>query len=224
MDRYGLIGDMSSAALVGRDGPIDWCCLPRFDSASVFAAILGRDGGSFRITPVHDGATSRQSYLSNTNVLCTRFQTPTGELSVTDFMPLVKIGASTSDAPHEIHRIVRCESGSVEVLCSFQPRLDYARADNGLSPFENGVMARAGRYSVTLTADHPLDVTGDRAVARFSLAAGQEAVFVMAYGYGRPRRVASYRSRQQLELSLRLTSTPLQARVALYNVATRIEI
>lgn len=201
MDRYGLIGDMSSAALVGTDGSIDWCCLPRFDSASVFAAILGRNGGSFRIAPVHAGATSRQSYLPDTNVLCTRFQTPTGEMSVTDFMPVGKIGASTRDAPHEIHRIVRCESGSVEVLCSFQPRLDYARADTGLVPFKNGVLARGGGHSVTLTTDFALEVTRGEAVARFSLTAGQEAVFVMAYGYGRPRRVASYRSRQQLDLT-----------------------
>ena len=192
---------MSSAALVGKDGSIDWCCLPRFDSASVFAAILDRDGGSFRIAPADSEASSSQSYLPDTNVLCTRFQTPTGELSVTDFMPVGKVGGSSQIAPNEIHRVVRCESGSVEVVCTFNPRLDYARADTVLVPFKNGVLARGGGHSVTLAADFDLDVTPGSAAARFTLAEGGEAVFVMAYGYGRPRRVASYRSRQQLDVT-----------------------
>ena len=102
IEDYGVIGDLHTVALVGVDGSIDWCCLPRFDSASVFAAILGPNGGSFRIAPVDAGATSRQSYLPDTNVLCTRFQTPTGEISVTDFMPVDYQGHE-----HEVNPLVR---------------------------------------------------------------------------------------------------------------------
>ena len=71
MEKYGLIGDMSSAALVGTDGSIDWCCFPRFDSPSVFAAILDEsDGGSFQICPTDLDSTAHQTYIPDTNVLC----------------------------------------------------------------------------------------------------------------------------------------------------------
>jgi GH15 family glucan-1,4-alpha-glucosidase len=71
---HGLIGDLHTVALVGTDGTIDWYCCPRFDSPSVFAAILDADrGGLFRITPACDGSSSKQLYLPDTNVLITRF-------------------------------------------------------------------------------------------------------------------------------------------------------
>ena len=79
MYNYGLIGDMSSAALVGTDGSVDWCCLPRFDSPSVFAAILDQDiGGRFRIRPSGAYTSTLQAYVQDTNVLETAFSTPTG--------------------------------------------------------------------------------------------------------------------------------------------------
>jgi GH15 family glucan-1,4-alpha-glucosidase len=85
---HGLIGDLHTVALVGTDGTIDWYCCPRFDSPSVFAAILdaGR-GGLFRIAPDCDGWNSKQLYLPDTNVLITRFLTPGGVGEVQDFMP-----------------------------------------------------------------------------------------------------------------------------------------
>ena len=79
MYSYGLIGDMSSAALVGTDGSVDWCCLPRFDSPSVFASILDQDvGGRFRIRPAGAHTDSRQVYVQDTNILETSFTTPSG--------------------------------------------------------------------------------------------------------------------------------------------------
>src|ERR671914_2125620 len=85
---YGVIGDMHSAALVGLDGSIDWLCFPRFDSPSVFAAILDvKRGGSFRLCPVAPFA-SKQTYLNDTNVLSTLFATDTGQVEILDFMPL----------------------------------------------------------------------------------------------------------------------------------------
>ena len=85
---HGMIGDLHTVALVGTDGTIDWYCCPRFDSPSVFAALLDSDrGGLFRISPDGDGWSSKQLYLPDTNVLITRFLMPDGVGEVQDFMP-----------------------------------------------------------------------------------------------------------------------------------------
>ncbi|MCH8206013.1 MAG: glycoside hydrolase family 15 protein [Chloroflexi bacterium] len=195
---YGLIGDRHSAALVGTDGSIDWCCFPRFDSPSVFAAILDdRNGGRFQIAPATGQASVDQSYLPNTNILSTRFTTPTGELVLTDFMPL-KNGTSGS-CPHEIHRIARCTAGTVEVRCTFQPRLDYARAATTIMPIKGGVMAGGNHHTLSLCSRVPMEVVDTQALSRFTLQQGEEAVFVLAYGRDRPRRIESYRTHSKLE-------------------------
>ena len=112
MYNYGLIGDMASAALVGTDGAVDWCCFPRFDSPSVFAAILDQeDGGRFRIGPVDPGFDTSQEYLPDTNILETTFTTAAGIVAITDFMPVSDHDddpATPFEASHEIHRIVTC--------------------------------------------------------------------------------------------------------------------
>ena len=88
IESYGVIGDMHSVALVAYDGSIDWCCLPEFDSPSVFAAILDeRKGGYFKIASTR-GAALKQMYLPETNVLVTRFLSRDGVGEVTDFMPV----------------------------------------------------------------------------------------------------------------------------------------
>src|SRR3954453_20621252 len=89
IENYGLIGNLRTAALVGMDGSIDWLCLPRFDSPSVFAAILDdQKGGRFRIAPAGDGVSRKQFYWPDTNVLVTRFFTPDGVGEVVDYMPV----------------------------------------------------------------------------------------------------------------------------------------
>ena len=195
---HGLIGDMSSAALVATDGTIDWCCMPRFDSPSVFAALLDRkSGGRFQIAPAGH-ASGRQEYLPDTNILQTSFTTTTGMLTVTDFMP-VRLSALSEDAPHEVHRVVRCESGEIDVSCVFEPRLDYARGVTVLRPLREGVQARGGRQTLSLLASVPLRIEGDRAVARFRLPQGESASFVLAYGHGKPVRIGTYRTGARLE-------------------------
>ena len=112
---YGLIGDMRTAALVGLDGGIDWCCLPRFDSASVFAALLDPErGGTWAVSP--EGKwTSSQRYLPRTNILETTFRTAEGGvISLTDFMPVAEDGRPSGQHP-EIHRRMRCSRGRVDV-------------------------------------------------------------------------------------------------------------
>ena len=109
---YGLIGDMSSAALVGADGSVDWCCLPRFDSPSVFASILDEDvGGRFRVRPSGAYTSARQAYLQDTNILETTFTTSEGVVKITDFMPIQdndKDGKPDTNpaVPPEFHRVV----------------------------------------------------------------------------------------------------------------------
>src|SRR5512138_1107710 len=123
---HGLIGDLHTAALVGTDGTIDWYCCPRFDSPSVFGAILdaGR-GGRFRIGPEGDGWTSKQLYLPDTNVLITRFLTLDGVGEVQDFMVPERPGAATHR--HRIVRRVLAVRGRIRLTADVAPRFDYAR-------------------------------------------------------------------------------------------------
>jgi GH15 family glucan-1,4-alpha-glucosidase len=89
IENHGLIGDLQTAALVSTDGTIDWLCLPRFDSPSVFASLLDREhGGFFRIRPVAQDTVVRQMYLPGTAILITRFLSPEGVGEVVDFMPV----------------------------------------------------------------------------------------------------------------------------------------
>ena len=86
---HGLIGDLRTAALVGTDGTIDWFCAPRFDSPSVFGAVLDQEeGGHWRIGPEADSATRHQFYFPDSNILITRFLTEGGVVEVQDFMPV----------------------------------------------------------------------------------------------------------------------------------------
>ena len=105
IENYGMIGDMHTVALVGTDGSIDWLCVPDFDSASVFAAILDDGkGGRFKIAPVGDDVTCKQFYWPETNVLITRFLGPDGAAELTDFMPA---GRAVSGGKHRLQLIRR---------------------------------------------------------------------------------------------------------------------
>ena len=89
IEDYAVVGDTGTAALIGRDGSVDWLCLPCFDSPSVFAAILDdKKGGRFRIAPTDDGFRCKQHYWPNTNVLITRFLHADGIGEIVDYMPV----------------------------------------------------------------------------------------------------------------------------------------
>ena len=120
---HGLIGDLQTSALVATDGSIDWFCAPRFDSPSVFAALLDHeDGGRFRVRPTIDVFTSKQLYLPDTAVLVTRFMTEAGVGEVVDFMPVT--GTEATDR-HRIVRMVRCMRGEMTFEIDLAPRFDY---------------------------------------------------------------------------------------------------
>src|SRR5205823_8696029 len=120
---YGVIGDLHTAALVGRNGSIDWFCAPRFDSPSLFAALVDdQRGGRWSIAPTTP-ATTEQRYLPATNVLVTTFRIESGGvLVVTDFMPV----GPARDGRTEIHRRVQCTRGACHAEIRFEPRFDYA--------------------------------------------------------------------------------------------------
>ena len=155
IEDYGAIGNLRTAALVGRNGSIDWCCLPRFDRGSVFGGLLDhRRGGHFRIAP--PGAPrGDQEYLENTNVLETRFRAGGATVVVSDWMPLrgsLK-GRGHSEAEPMVSRWLRVEGGAAEVEVEWAPRLDYARAPTEL--------AREGAAWVATNREgHRLDLMG----------------------------------------------------------------
>ena len=127
---YAIIGDCRSAALVSRDGSIDWLCFPRFDSPSVFAAILDSgDGGCFRVAPAVEARVTRR-YIGESNVLETTFEVPTGVMVLTDAMPVADEAAKTASLwpDHEVLRRIECTEGQVEVTVRYEPRPTTAPA------------------------------------------------------------------------------------------------
>ncbi len=172
IDDYGIIGNLHSGALIGRDGSIDWCCLPCFDSPSVFAALLDEGkGGFFSICPTGEWD-SVSRYLKTTNILTTSFRTRTGVMVLTDFMPVAEDDAEDSERP-EIYRMVQVVEGEMEVQVEFVPRFDYARAETTLAAEGNGIRASGGGHSLALCCSLPgLQLEGDRAIARWQLKKG----------------------------------------------------
>ncbi len=124
---YGVIGNCRSAALVSEKGSIDWCCLPDFDSPSVFAKLLDTEkGGSFSIV-VDDSYTITQRYYEFTNVLCTEYISAQGSFELIDFMPRYKTSDNDYFSPAEIYRYIRLKSGTPAFRINYSPRLNYAR-------------------------------------------------------------------------------------------------
>ncbi len=171
---YGLIGDGATVALVGRDGAIDWMCLPYLDSPSVFAALLDhRHGGCFAVRPLGD-FDSAQHYLDRTNVLETRFRTPHGELELVDLMP-------EGGTPGRLLRRARAVSGTVELELECSARFDYARARPSWSRVsERAVTLRADGAALSLLASRPLEWRDER--ARLSLAEGETLWLALVEG------------------------------------------
>ena len=123
--RYGIIGNCNTAALVHESGSIDWCCLPRFDSASIFGALLDPAAGTFKVAPAR-WARTQQTYLHGTAILRTEFDDGESAFALTDFMPRYHDGR-VWQKPLEIHRVITPLRGRPAVQVLFHPRLDYSR-------------------------------------------------------------------------------------------------
>ncbi len=179
---YGVIGDMHTAALVGLDGSIDWYCAPRFDSPSVFAALLdARKGGRFQLSPI-ESFTTNQSYEGETNVLSTIFESKQGRIKLTDFMPCFMEKGELKGL-HEIHRIVDCVEGELGLRIIFQPRLDYARGKTTIVETREGCTAKYQDHQVNLASSTKLHVSDeDILTSEFRLSKSQRVVFVLKWG------------------------------------------
>ncbi len=177
---YAAIGDLHTAALVGRNGSIDWLCPGRFDSPSVFAALLdAARGGRCRVAPVLT-ASSEQRYLPATNVLETSFHVEGGVLQLTDFMP---VGPARTMGT-EVHRIAHCPRGEVEVEVTFAPRFAYASRRTTLAHRRDGILASdAERDVASISAPSGLtwEIVGATATARTRLKAGERLILVLRF-------------------------------------------
>jgi GH15 family glucan-1,4-alpha-glucosidase len=177
IENYGIIGDLHTVALVGMDGSIDFMCAPRFDSASVFAALLDDEGGGrFQLAPLLEEAQRKQLYLPDTCVLLTRFLGEEGVAEVSDFMPVEDGGQA-----HNVVRRAKTVRGEVRFRMVCQPRFDYARAIHTVEQTAGGVRFIAGSgppLAFLLRSSVPVRLVDGAAVAEFTLRADESVAFV----------------------------------------------
>jgi GH15 family glucan-1,4-alpha-glucosidase len=178
---HGLIGDLQTSALVAMDGTVDFMCLPRFDSPSIFASLLdSRRGGKLSLAPTGTLHVTKQMYLPNTAILVTRYLSAKGVAEVMDFMPIVNPTVATDR--HRLIRMVTCIRGSVEFEASVQPRFDYARSSHTTQLTEYGVVFEGAGLRLALSSTHPLQPDGDDVGCRFEVQAGQTSAFMLESG------------------------------------------
>lgn len=171
---YAVIGDGHTAALIARDGSVDWFCTPRFDSPAVFCRLLDRQrGGSFGVAPAGEHRVAR-AYAGDTKVLVTTFTTRNGKFRLTDFMPVATDGGRAGDHPR-ILRLLEGLEGKCRVEIRFHPTFDYARQPPAKFAISSaGVAAQTANHRATLTSPGIFRRTHDGAViGRLFLAAGE---------------------------------------------------
>jgi GH15 family glucan-1,4-alpha-glucosidase len=178
IEDYGLIGDCHTAALVGKDGSIDWLCFPRFDSSSMFGALLGDEhNGRWLVAPVEEPIAVSREYLEGTFVLVTHWQTASGLVEVTDFMP-------HGDRRADVIRRITGVAGSVDMHQELRIRFDYSAALPWMRQMPeaggNAVIAVAGPDAVVIRG--PQLVATDHAhVSEFTVAAGETVDIVLTW-------------------------------------------
>jgi GH15 family glucan-1,4-alpha-glucosidase len=176
IEDYGLIGDLQSAALVGRNGSIDWLCLPRFDSPSCFSALLGNEAhGCWLVAPAGEVRSCSRRYRPGTLVLETDFETDDGTVRVIDFMP------PRGEGPPRLMRIVQGLSGSVPMRIALSLRPDYASIVPWVEPVPDGIVATAGPDGFRLTTALPLDVDSGEVRAEFVAVEGARERLVLTW-------------------------------------------
>src|SRR5579872_6112246 len=186
---YALIGDSRGAALVSRNGSLDWLCWPRFDSPAVFAGILDRaQGGHWKIAPASPQRIERR-YVENTNVLETRFRCSGGTAVLTDLLPVSSEEHKRRELipDHEILRQVECTEGEVEIHMDFRPRADYGRVPVKVRTSPTlGLRMEVGRGVYWLRSTHALSVSEGTAFIKVRLRASESAQFSLTYAEDAP--------------------------------------
>ncbi len=175
IEDYALIGDCQTAALVGRDGSIDWLCWPRFDSSACFAALLGtEENGRWQVAPTTPFTVQRR-YREGTLILETEFTTEGGRVTVIDFMPV-------RSEPSDIVRIVIGREGRVTMRSELVLRFDYGSVVPWINRgAEGAVRAVAGPSKAVLRTNAPIDVEGNTKVSEFQVGAGQTVHFELTF-------------------------------------------
>ena len=199
IEDYAVIGDLQTAALVGKNGSIDWLCLPRFDSGACFAALLGDDeNGQWRIAPAgNDGHCSRRSYVGNTLVLESVWETAAGAVKVIDFMP-------QRDRAPDVIRIVEGISGRVEMKGELRLRFDYGSVVPWVRRVDGRRVAIAGPDSTWLRSDPEVHTYGRDFCthSEFTVTAGERVAFVLTWHPSHEKPPALVHPYEALEQSL----------------------
>jgi GH15 family glucan-1,4-alpha-glucosidase len=198
IDTYAFLSDCHTGALVAMDGSIDWLCVPRFDSPSIFGALLDREGGSFRLAPFGINVPASRLYVPGTNVLETTWRTADGWIVVRDALTMSpRAGEDTitphtrppadDDADHMLIRTVECLVGRIEVDLICEPVFDYGRSAAAwelVGSDRHAADATAAGATVRLTTDMSLGIEGERARARHVLNAGERSFCALSWADG----------------------------------------
>jgi GH15 family glucan-1,4-alpha-glucosidase len=175
IEDYGLIGDTQTAGLVGRDGSLDWLCLPRFDSGALFARLLGDERhGRWLLGPVGEVTAVDRRYRGDTMILETEFTTADGRVRLTDFMPL-------RDEASDVVRIVEGLEGRVQMCMELVIRFDYGHVLPWVERVDGATVAVAGPDAVWLRTPVRTRGRGMRTDAAFSVRAGERVPFVLTW-------------------------------------------
>jgi len=180
---YGFLSDCQSAALIDRAGSVNWWCLPRFDSPSVFGRLLGPEAGHWSLCPSASFESTRL-YVPHSLVLRTVFTTAGGEVTISDALALAP-GARGHEiglrSPHVLVRRVDGTEGVVEMVTEFAPRMEYGLTVPNVLDAADGVVARGGPVALTLTGGVTLSRRPGCATGRFTVRAGEQVEFRLAY-------------------------------------------
>lgn len=193
IEEYGIIGDLSTVALVGPGARIDFLCFPEFDSPSIFAAHVDRGkGGCFAITPQLPESTEKKIYFPETNILLSRFLSKGGIAEVTDLMVVHE-----EESKQALVRRAKAVHGEVEFEMRCAPRFDYARTEHCVEAIRDGFAFSSPDLSLRIRSDLPMEIDGQDVVVRFRLAAGESVSFVLesAECDELPESVADFSSR-----------------------------
>jgi GH15 family glucan-1,4-alpha-glucosidase len=184
IEDYGIIGDCETVALVGRNGSVDWLCLPRFDSDACFAALLGTpENGRWLLAPTSTVRKTTRRYRDHTLILETRFDTADGSVTVIDFMrPRTGPSLSSSTGDADLIRMVRGESGQVRMGMELTIRCDYGLSVPWISSMgENLLHAIAGPHLIIVNGGTALTHSDGMVKADFTVTAGQTVPFVIVH-------------------------------------------
>ena len=200
---YGFLSDCETTALVAPSGNVEWLCVPRMDSPSVFGAILDRDAGRFRFGPADISVPAARRYLPGTNVLETSWGTPNGWIIVRDLLVIGpwhhrderssshRRAPTDYDAEHILLRLVRCVNGEVQLTLECEPIFDYGRRvgdwEYSGPAYQQGVCRTDGvDVALTLTSDINLGFEGSRAIGRTLIKEGETRFCALSWGSSPP--------------------------------------